>query len=610
MARTLLRRGRPDDVVRMIEPLVGNAASDGSDATLHALLARVHLLVHADLNRARTHLEMAFSKPHASSQAEAERRLWRGWLHTWPHKESFQPALALADFQGAHHLAEAEHDLSTAAWASLGAAFLYLWLDEIALAGHLLDEAVATGSDRHDVDFLAWHAGCAAILAVKAGDAAAANDRLRQAQSAIDGANIPLYQGRVLALAARIAVLEDAGIERVTQIMEKAQPIIRDGARTYSPAQAELEICRIDALLRRGDFPEASSRLDAFPDEARTIVRVDERLLERRSAVADKRTPTTPPPVDLPARPSRWPDGSTFDLPFWRSLPSLAETALPIFLAGERGTGKRYLAEQIHQQAACEGPFVLFDCAAPVSGDVDVMLFGRGGNGLVDEAANGMLFLREIERLPLDTQRRLARLLRSGSPRFRLAASTNSSVDSLIKDAGLSRDLLSEIGRLVVHIPPLRERRSHISLLVSDLIEKLRPRDLTLASITHEALRAIIQYDWPGNIRQLQNELERMLTVVGSEPAPVIHIHDLPDDILKTFEPAVPGDGGPTDSLDEVIARAEQEHIVRVLARNGGQVSATAEELGLSRQGLYKKMKRLGIDSSRLNHDPSVTVSG
>ena len=79
---------------------------------------------------------------------------------------------------------------------------------------------------------------------------------------------------------------------------------------------------------------------------------------------------------------------------------------------------------------------------------------------------------------------------------------------------------------------------------------------------------------------------------------------------MKTFEPAVPGDGGPTDSLDEVIARAEQEHIVRVLARNGGQVSATAEELGLSRQGLYKKMKRLGVDPSRFQNGRGSIRSG
>lgn len=610
MARTLLARGRPDDVVKMIEALARDDVRDDSEVIVHALMARVHLLVHADPDRARLHLDKAFALAEPSPEAESERHLWRGWLHAWPRSGSFEPALALADFQDAHRIANQAYIPSTAAWALLGGSFLYGWLREPTLAQHLLGEAGASNPGRHDVDFRAWYCGCAAASSLVQRDTAGASERLEESRSATESMNVSLYAGRVLALQTRLAVLEGAPADHVERIAAEARPLVADGARTYSPAMAELELCRIDAAIREGDFEEAGALLDGIPDDAAGLVLIEDRLAERRRAIAERQVPLpSSRRTSLPQHPLRWPDGSTFDLAFWRSVPDVANSRLPLLLVGDRGTGKKYFAEQMHQHET--GRFVLFDCNAPVSGDIDVVLFGADGGGLIDNAAGGTLFLREIHRLPLDTQRRLARSLRTYPDRFRLVASTTHSIPALIASPNFSQELLREIAKLVIHLPPLRHRRSHIPLLIADLIEKLRPRNLTLASITHPALRAMIRYDWPGNIRQLQNEIERMLTVVESEPAPVIHLHDLPEEILQALEPEPTENAEETGalSLEAVVTNAERSHIEQALSRHGGHVSATANALGLTRQGLYKKMKRLGVDPSRLSFDVPESVS-
>lgn len=609
MARSLLAQGRPDDVVRMIDPLAGDDVHTASDIVVHALMARVHLLVHADPARAKIHLEKAFEQEDASPEAESERRLWRGWLHAWPHENSFQPATALADFQLAHRIATEAHIPSTAAWALLGGAFLYGWLREAALCRHLLNEAEAFNTGRHDVDFRAWHGGCSAALALSLDDSTAARAFLDVTRPAVQTLNVSLYSGRLRALETRLAVLEGNSAEFIERLSAEARALVSDGARTYSPAVAELELCGIDAAVREGDLLKAKQLLDAIPDAANRLVLFPDRIDKRRKVVFGDPV-TSVPGQRLPSetRPLRWPDGGTFRLAFWDTVPDLRSTRLPLLLVGDRGTGKKYFAEQIERPGS--GPFIHFDCTAPVSGDIDVVLFGSDGGGLFKEADGGTLFLREIHRLPLDTQRRLARLLRSRDYNMRFVASTTKPLQDLIDLPGLSHELLNEIGRLVIELPPLRNRRSHIPLLVSDLIEKLRPTDLTLASITQPALEALVKYDWPGNIRQLQNELERLLTIVGSEPAPVIHLHDLSEAIvgsldLKTFD----DDGVRPVSLEDVVAEAERSHIETILARNNGQVSATAAELGLTRQGLYKKMKRLGVDSTRFSTEAAASIS-
>jgi DNA-binding NtrC family response regulator len=168
-----------------------------------------------------------------------------------------------------------------------------------------------------------------------------------------------------------------------------------------------------------------------------------------------------------------------------------------------------------------------------------------------------------------------------------------------------------------LRIPPLRERREEIPLLARYFLKILRPPGTPLPSITGRALDALVRYAWPGNVRQLRNEMERALVFTGSEPAPMIDLKDLSPVLGEALEAAValrPPAGEQrlpwNQDLDEVLAGAEKGLIEQVLDEYEGQVSAAAQALGLTRQGLYKKMKRLGIDAARSHASPEARRRG
>jgi DNA-binding NtrC family response regulator len=158
-----------------------------------------------------------------------------------------------------------------------------------------------------------------------------------------------------------------------------------------------------------------------------------------------------------------------------------------------------------------------------------------------------------------------------------------------------------------LHVPPLRERRPDIPLLARHFLNQLRPAGSSVVSITQPAMEALLRYNWPGNVRQLRNEIERALVHVQSEPAPTIDLDILSNTIVegarKSRSPQMPQDDPdailePDQTLSDVLSRTEKAVIERVLRACDGQVTASADVLGLTRQGLYKKMKRLDIDAS------------
>ena len=158
-----------------------------------------------------------------------------------------------------------------------------------------------------------------------------------------------------------------------------------------------------------------------------------------------------------------------------------------------------------------------------------------------------------------------------------------------------------------LHVPPLRERRPDIPLLARHFLDRMRPEGSALVSITQPAMEALLRYNWPGNVRQLRNEIERALVHVQSEPAPTITLDMLLDAIVENARERTSPDTSPDASdailepdqtLNDVLSRTEKSVIERVLQACDGQVTASADVLGLTRQGLYKKMKRLGIDAS------------
>ena len=171
-------------------------------------------------------------------------------------------------------------------------------------------------------------------------------------------------------------------------------------------------------------------------------------------------------------------------------------------------------------------------------------------------------------------------------------------------------DLYYRLGVIPLHVPPLRERREEIPLLVRHFLNALRPPGTPLPTLTNRAVEALLHYAWPGNVRQLHNEIERLFAFLGSEPAPLIDAKDLSPTLVEAsggpLSPELLASAQeailkPGHALDQVLAGTEKVLIERVLAEHHGQITASANALGLTRQGLYKKMKRLGIDASRFH---------
>ena len=184
-----------------------------------------------------------------------------------------------------------------------------------------------------------------------------------------------------------------------------------------------------------------------------------------------------------------------------------------------------------------------------------------------------------------------------------------------IREGRFLEDLYYRLAVIPLEVPPLRERREEIPLLVRHYLNALRPPGTPLPTLTNRAVEALLRYAWPGNVRQLRNEVERVLLFAGSEPAPLVDVEDLTPAIVEAsavadglapaalLEAAQDAILKPGHALDQVLAGTEKMLIEQVLAEHDGQVTASANALGLTRQGLYKKMKRLGIDASRFHSD-------
>ena len=220
-------------------------------------------------------------------------------------------------------------------------------------------------------------------------------------------------------------------------------------------------------------------------------------------------------------------------------------------------------------------------------------------------------------------QRKLLRFLREGvivppgasepTPvNVRLVASTAQDLNALIREGRFLEDLYYRLGVIPLAVPPLRERREEIPLLARHFLNTLRPPGTPLPTLMNRAVEALLHYAWPGNARQLRNEIERLYALTGTEPAPLIDVKDLSPAIIEASGESLPTAVWasaqaallkPGHALDQVLAGTEKMLIEQVLAEHHGQVTASANALGLTRQGLYKKMKRLGIDAARFHEE-------
>lgn len=289
-----------------------------------------------------------------------------------------------------------------------------------------------------------------------------------------------------------------------------------------------------------------------------------------------------------------------------------SEGTAPILILGERGSGKETISRLIHEcQPRERGNFEVIDCAA-IPDQWDATAVFEATNGAAEDSPR-TLFLNHIEHLSRDQQLALLAYFKRADesnhastvdhlPATRIMSASSARLTELVSIGQFDPDLYHRLKICTLVIPPLRAHRQDIPVLALHFSRVLRPPGVSHVAITENALDAFLQYDWPGNIRQLKNEIERILVHIRFEPLPTIDFQSLSKAIRKKKKPApvfIDQQVSPEYPLDEILTDTERTLIERVLEKNQGQVSSTANALGLTRQGLYKKLKRLGISLSK-----------
>lgn len=295
----------------------------------------------------------------------------------------------------------------------------------------------------------------------------------------------------------------------------------------------------------------------------------------------------------------------------YRLIEKVSQHNYPVLILGESGTGKELVARSIHFLGPRRNkPFVPVDCSALVPTLIESELFGyvkgaftgamHAKMGLMESAGSGTLFLDEIGDLPVDLQAKLLRALQEkevkpvGSTErlpisTRVIAATNRDLEGAVRQGQFRQDLFFRLNVVQIKIPPLRERKSDIPLLVNSFLEKFSDANGDARVIAEDAMARLIAYDWPGNVRELENAIERAVAL-GS--GPVLHVGDLPSGLQYGTVERMP-------SSDELLPLEELERraILRALHEAGGDKLAAARLLGIGKTTLYRKLKQYEAES-------------
>jgi DNA-binding NtrC family response regulator len=282
-----------------------------------------------------------------------------------------------------------------------------------------------------------------------------------------------------------------------------------------------------------------------------------------------------------------------------------------ILITGESGTGKGLVAQAIHESGPRKDkPFISINCGAIPENLLESELFGhkKGSftsanedkKGLITMANGGTLFLDEIGEMPLALQVKLLHVIQTreltpvGDTRVinvdvRVIAATNADLALRVKEGRFREDLYYRLNVIEIKMPPLRERRDDIAVLIKHYMAIFaKEAGKNIKDIDYEAMQAMLAYDWPGNIRELGNTIERAVVLADSD---TVTIHDLADK-FRTLDL----EGVPTSSLRQALDSYEREYIKRSLAEHKGNKETTAEALGVDLATLYRKLKKLRVD--------------
>jgi DNA-binding NtrC family response regulator len=385
---------------------------------------------------------------------------------------------------------------------------------------------------------------------------------------------MPLMDGNEL-LSAILKIKSDAVVILMTAFgsIEAAVEAIKQGATDYisKPFQVEEVLLRISRALKEKTLEKR--------------VAVLEEQLSQKNAL-ERIVGSSPPMKKLRQIIER--------------IAPLGETVL---ITGETGTGKELVARALHETGARKSkPFVALDCSSIPETLIESELFGheKGSftgatetrKGLFETASDGTLFLDEIESLSLSVQAKLLRVLQERSFRrvggrkdlkfsARVVSATNQDLEQLIAEAKFRRDLYYRFAVLPVTVPPLRERREDIPELVNFLLKNRGENSLKISS---DAMQALINHEWQGNVRELENVIS-YISVLGGE---TVSAEDLP-----IFSPKSRAQNENAENLP--LAELEKRHILRIFESTGRNRVQTAKFLGIDRRTLYNKLRQFGI---------------
>ncbi|MCG8608798.1 sigma-54 dependent transcriptional regulator, partial [bacterium] len=296
-------------------------------------------------------------------------------------------------------------------------------------------------------------------------------------------------------------------------------------------------------------------------------------------------------------------------------IKNVAKSSSNVLIYGETGTGKELIAKTIHYLSPRKDlPFVAFNSTAIPETLVESELFGieagvatgvRKHIGYFEQADGGTLFIDEIGDMPLNSQAKLLRVLQERSFRrvggtkeisvdVRVVVATNKHLEQEMREARFREDLYFRLSVLELQLPPLRNRRDDIPLLINHFVKKYQEIvDTKIKGFSTKAMRQLCEYDWPGNVRELENEVERAVTLVGD--GALVQ----PEDLSRKISQIAPNLELPNtlsaNTLRDALDSLEQHLIGEALKKYGWNKSEVARRLGISRLGLQKKIDRLGI---------------
>jgi two-component system, NtrC family, nitrogen regulation response regulator NtrX len=302
-----------------------------------------------------------------------------------------------------------------------------------------------------------------------------------------------------------------------------------------------------------------------------------------------------------------------------QTIEKVAPTNSRILIVGPSGAGKELAARSIHALSARHnGPFVVINAAAITPERMEPELFGVEASngsqgrkaGALEEADGGTLFIDEIADMPRETQNKILRVLvdqtftRVGGTKkisvdVRIVSSTARNLEAEIAAGKFREDLFHRLSVVPIRVPPLAERREDIPELIEYFMDHIsHTTGLPKRKVGADAVAVLQSHDWPGNVRQLRNNVERLMILAGGDADAVISANMLPQEV-GAMVPAMPNGGGGEQLMGLPLRDArevfEREYLLAQISRFGGNISRTAEFVGMERSALHRKLKALGI---------------